>query len=166
MEKTHFKDGDSTEYIDDFFDVNGDLVGINSAIYSKSGGSMGIGFAIPIDLVKKVTEEIIVKGYVTRGWIGVEVQELTDDLKESFNLSSNSGALVASVVKNSPADKGGLKSGDIIININNKKISNGKSLLNIVSDSQPSQSIEIEVIRGNRKIKLNLKVSERPRLGS
>lgn len=147
-------------------DVNGDLVGINSAIYSKSGGSMGIGFAIPIDLVKKITEQIIIKGYVTRGWIGVEVQELTDDLKESFNLSSNSGALIASVVKNSPADKGGLKSGDIIININNKKISNGKALLNIVSDSQPSQSIDIEIIRGNRKIKLSLKVSERPRLGS
>lgn len=147
-------------------DVNGDLVGINSAIYSKSGGSMGIGFAIPIDLVKKITEQIIVKGYVVRGWIGVEVQELTDDLKESFNLSSNSGALIASVVKNSPADKGGLKSGDIIVNINNKKISNGKALLNIVSDSQPSQSIDIEIIRGNRKIKLSLKVSERPRLGS
>ena len=147
-------------------DVNGDLVGINSAIYSKSGGSMGIGFAIPIDLVKKITEQIIIKGYVTRGWIGVEVQELTDDLKESFNLSSNSGALIASVVKNSPADKGGLKSGDIIVNINNKKISNGKALLNIVSDSQPSQSIDIEIIRGNRKIKLSLKVSERPRLGS
>ena len=110
-------------------DINGDLVGINSAIYSKSGGSMGIGFAIPIDLVKKVTEQIIIKGYVTRGWIGVEVQELTDDLKESFNLSSNSGALIASVVKNSPADKGGLKSGDIIININNKKVSNGKALV-------------------------------------
>ena len=147
-------------------DVNGDLVGINSAIYSKSGGSMGIGFAIPIDLVKKVTEQIIIKGYVTRGWIGVEVQELTDDLKESFNLSSNSGALIASVVKNSPADNGGLKSGDIIININNKKINNGKSLLNIVSESKPSQFIDIEIIRGNRKIKLNLKVSERPRLGS
>ena len=147
-------------------DVNGDLVGINSAIYSKSGGSMGIGFAIPIDLVKKITEQIIIKGYVTRGWIGVEVQELTDDLKESFNLSSNSGALIASVVKNSPADKGGLKSGDIIVNINNKKISNGKALLNIVSDSQPSQSIDIEIIRGNRKIKLSLKVSERPRLGN
>jgi len=147
-------------------DVNGDLVGINSAIYSKSGGSMGIGFAIPIDLVKKITEQIIIKGYVTRGWIGVEVQELTDDLKESFNLSSNSGALIASVVKNSPADKGGLKSGDIIVNINNKKISNGKALLNIVSESQPSQSIDIEIIRGNRKIKLSLKVSERPRLGS
>ena len=147
-------------------DVNGDLVGINSAIYSKSGGSMGIGFAIPIDLVKKVTEQIIIKGYVTRGWIGVEVQELTDDLKESFNLSSNSGALIASVVKNSPADKGGLKSGDIIININNKIVSNGKALLNIISDSQPNQSIDVEIIRGNRKIKLNLKVSERPRLGS
>ena len=147
-------------------DINGDLVGINSAIYSKSGGSMGIGFAIPIDLVKKITEQIIIKGYVTRGWIGVEVQELTDELKESFNLSSNSGALIASVVKNSPADKGGLKSGDIIVNINNKKISNGKALLNIVSDSQPSQSIDIEIIRGNRKIKLSLKVSERPRLGS
>ena len=147
-------------------DINGDLVGINSAIYSKSGGSMGIGFAIPIDLVKKVTEQIIIKGYVTRGWIGVEVQELTDDLKESFNLSSNSGALIASVVKNSPADKGGLKSGDIIININNKKVGNGRALLNIVSESQPDQSIEIEIIRGKRKIKLSLKVSERPRLGS
>ena len=147
-------------------DINGDLVGINSAIYSKSGGSMGIGFAIPIDLVKKVTEQIIIKGYVTRGWIGVEVQELTDDLKESFNLSSNSGALIASVVKNSPADKGGLKSGDIIININNKKVGNGRALLNIISESQPDQSIEIEIIRGKRKIKLSLKVSERPRLGS
>ncbi len=147
-------------------DINGDLVGINSAIYSKSGGSMGIGFAIPIDLVKKVTKQIITRGYVTRGWIGVEVQELTDDLIESFNLSSNSGALIASVVKNSPADKGGLKSGDIIIKINSKKVSNGKALLNIISESQPDQSIDVEIIRGNRKINLSLKVSERPRLGS
>ena len=147
-------------------DINGDLVGINSAIYSKSGGSMGIGFAIPIDLVRKVSEQIITQGYVTRGWIGVEVQEITDDLKESFNLSTNSGALIASVVKNSPADKGGLKSGDIIININNKSVNNGKALLNIVSESEPNQTIDIDIIRGSRKINLSLKVSARPRLGS
>ena len=83
-------------------------------------------------------------------------------MKESFNLSTNSGALIASVVKNSPADKGGLKSGDIIININNKKVNNGKALLNIVSESEPNQTIDIEIIRGSRKINLSLKVSARP----
>jgi Do/DeqQ family serine protease len=96
-------------------DSQGNLIGINTAIYSRSGGSLGIGFAIPISIARNVMEQIIQTGSVTRGWIGVEAQEITIDLAESFGLPDTSGALIAGVLRGSPADAGGIKPGDILL---------------------------------------------------
>jgi serine protease DegQ len=96
-------------------DSQGNLIGINTAIYSRSGGSLGIGFAIPISIARNVMEQIIQTGSVTRGWIGVEAQEISIDLAESFGLPDTNGALIAGVLRGSPADAGGIKPGDILL---------------------------------------------------
>ena len=96
-------------------DVNGNLLGINTAIYSRSGGSLGIGFAIPVSTARSVLESIITTGSVTRGWIGVEPQDVTPEIAESFGLEQKSGAIVAGVLKNGPADRAGIKPGDILV---------------------------------------------------
>ena len=103
-------------------DSNGNLVGINTAIYSQSGGSMGIGFAIPVSLARNVMEQIIKTGTVTRGWIGVEVQEITPELAESFGMPGTEGALIAGVMRGSPADKAGIQPGDVLLAIDGKKV--------------------------------------------
>src|SRR3989338_5113680 len=103
-------------------DSNGHLVGINTAIYSQSGGSMGIGFAIPVSLARSVMEQIVKTGGVTRGWVGIEVQEITPELAESFKLSGTEGALIAGVMRGSPADKAGIRPGDILIQVGGKPV--------------------------------------------
>src|SRR5450830_1962795 len=104
-------------------DANGNLLGINTAIYSRSGGSLGIGFAIPVTTAKNVMEAIINHGQVVRGWIGVEPQDITPELAESFGLTKKSGAIIAGVLKNGPADKAGMKPGDILISVEGKAVS-------------------------------------------
>ena len=103
-------------------DAEGNLVGINSAIYSRNGGSMGIGFAIPVSIAKKVMEQIIRQGSVTRGWIGIEAQDITAELAESFKLRSTQGSLIAGIIKSSPAEQAGLKAGDVLLEINGLKV--------------------------------------------
>ena len=103
-------------------DSNGNLIGINTAIYSRSGGSLGIGFAIPVTLARSVMEQIIRSGTVTRGWIGVEVQEITPELAESFGLASREGTLVAGVMRGGPADKAGIRPGDVLVAVEGKAI--------------------------------------------
>ncbi|MCM3716717.1 PDZ domain-containing protein, partial [Alkalihalobacillus oceani] len=103
-------------------DVNGNLLGINTAIYSRSGGSLGIGFAIPVSTARTVLESIITTGSVTRGWIGVEPQDVTPEIAESFGLQQKSGAIVAGVLQGGPADKAGIKPGDILVSVNGEDI--------------------------------------------
>ena len=144
-------------------DSNGDLVGINSAIYSRDGGSMGIGFAIPISIAQQVIEQISTNGNVTRGWIGIEAQDLTPELAESFKLNSNQGTLIAGVLRNSPADKAGLKPGDILLAIDNKPVFDSGSMLNLIAALKPNQESTVKVYRDGKSVEVSIQIGTRPK---
>ena len=143
-------------------DARGNLVGVNTAIYSRSGGSMGIGFAIPVSTAKMVMEQIIRSGAVTRGWIGVEAQEMTPALAESFKLPDLRGAVIAGVLKNGPADKGGVKPGDVLLEIEGQPV-DGRSLLNVVAALQPGNTAKMRLKRQGQDLDLNVTVGRRPK---
>jgi serine protease DegQ len=143
-------------------DTNGNLIGINSAIYSRNGGSMGIGFAIPVSIAQQVMEQISSNGSVTRGWIGIEAQDITPELAESFNLKSSSGSLIAGVLLDSPADRAGLRPGDILTTINKKPVADSQSMLNIIAMLKPQEKATLTVLRAGKKIDINLVVGKRP----
>jgi len=140
----------------------GELVGINTAIFSKSGGSQGIGFAIPIRLASDVMSQIIEHGRVIRGWLGLELQDLSPQLAESFGLIDRTGVLVAGVVRNSPAYKAGIRPGDIILNYDNEAIRNAKSIKNEIASSKPNVEVVINGLRRNKKFEVEAKVEQRP----
>jgi Do/DeqQ family serine protease len=144
-------------------DSNGALVGINTAIYSQSGGSMGIGFAIPVSLAQNVLEQIIKTGGVTRGWIGVEVQEITPELAESFKLPNSEGALIAGVVRGAPADKAGIKPGDILLAVGDKPVKDAQVMLELIAAQVPGQKAPFKVRRGGKEVSLEVAVGKRPR---
>lgn len=144
-------------------DARGNLVGINTAIYSRSGGSMGIGFAIPVSTAKMVMEQIIRSGTVTRGWIGVEVQEITPALAESFKLADARGAIIAGVLRGGPADKAGVKPGDVLTAINGAPVSDPQNMLNLVAALQPGSSAQMKVWRQAQSIDVSVKVGRRPK---
>jgi len=143
-------------------DASGNLVGINSAIYSRTGGSQGIGFAIPVSIARKVMEQIIKTGSVTRGWVGVEVQDLNPELAESFNLKSAEGALIAGVLKGGPADVGGIRPGDILVAVNGRAVTDSASLLNLIAALKPGDSARLTVSRKQQSMDLNIQVGRRP----
>jgi len=144
-------------------DINGNLIGINSVIYSQSGGSQGIGFAIPVSMAKNVMEQIIASGSVTRGWIGIEVGDVTPDLAESLSLKSARGALIVGVVRNSPAEKGGMLPGDVIQQINGKPAIDSVAARGMISDLAPSGAARFTVIRKQKELELQLTVAKRPK---
>ena len=144
-------------------DTDGNLVGINSAIYSRSGGSMGIGFAIPVSLAKQVMDQIIRQGSVIRGWIGIEAQDITPELAESFKLKSTDGALIAGVIANSPAERAGLKPGDILVAINDRKVTDSSSMLNLVSNLKPDQKATLKIVRAQKTLGVPVIVGKRPK---
>lgn len=144
-------------------DTEGNLVGINSAIYSRSGGSMGIGFAIPATLARQVTEQIVSQGNVTRGWIGIEAQDITPELAESFRLSRPQGALIAGVLRNSPADKAGLRAGDILLAIEGKPVVDSGTMLNLIAALKPSQRATIQIARAQAIINISIVIGKRPK---
>jgi len=144
-------------------DGNGNLIGINSAIYSPSGGSLGIGFAISASTAKKTMEQIIQHGSVTRGWIGAGVQELTPELAESFKLGDIKGVLVTEVVRHSPADRAGIKTGDILVSIDNNAIDNWSSMLETVANLPPGKVVAIQLMRDGETIILQVKIGKRPK---
>lgn len=143
-------------------DVAGNLVGVNSAIYSRNGGSMGIGFAIPAKLAKQVMEQIITQGSVTRGWIGIEAQDITAELAESFRLSQVQGSLIAGVLAGGPAARAGLKAGDILLKINNSKVFDSASMLNIISVLPPNKSAILTISRAQKLINIPVVIGRRP----
>ncbi len=144
-------------------DTSGNLIGINTAIYSSSGGSLGIGFAIPIHVAKQIMEQIIQSGSVIRGWLGVSMQDMTQDLAESFGLDSPMGALVASVLRDGPADKAGIKPGDIIIAVESKPMKNSSDMLNRVAALSPNDTVAVTVIRNKQEKTIQVKVGIRPK---
>jgi serine protease DegQ len=144
-------------------DVNGNLIGINNAIYSPSGGSQGIGFAIPSTLAKQVMEQIVASGVVTRGWVGIGVQDMTPELADSLKLPKVNGALITEVVNGSPADKAGLKPGDVLIGVENKAVTDYAGTLNLISALKPGATATLKVMRDKSELELKVNVGKRPK---
>ena len=143
-------------------DTRGNLIGINTAIYSQSGGSVGIGFAIPVSTTKTVMEAIIKNGHVVRGWIGVETQDITKELAESFGLQRSTGAIIAGVVRGGPADKAGIKPGDILLNVDGKPVGDTTEMLNLIAQLPPGEKAKMTVLRKSREAALDVVVGKRP----
>ncbi len=144
-------------------DASGNLIGINTAIYSRSGGSMGIGFAIPVSTARQVMESIIKTGSMTRGWIGVEVQEISPALAESFKLKDTRGAIIAGVLKNGPADKAGIKPGDVLLGIEDKVVTDPQNMLTLVAGLQPGNTARLKLRRGQEEVDVKVLVGKRPK---
>jgi len=142
--------------------AGGDLVGINTAIFSQSGGSQGVGFAIPVDLARDVMKQIIETGQVVRGWLGVEAQDITPQLADSFGLTDTHGVLVAGVSLSGPAAKAGLEAGDIILAIDNKSVADARQIMNDVADIAPGTKVRIEIQRRGEKQRIDAIIGERP----
>ncbi|MGI4856597.1 MAG: S1C family serine protease [Janthinobacterium lividum] len=143
-------------------DVEGNLIGINTAIYSRSGGSLGIGFATPVSTARMVLDSIIQTGSVTRGWIGVEPQDITPEIAQSFHLKQVSGAIVAGVLQGAPADKGGVRPGDIIVGVNDQPVTETVSLLNVIAQITPGTDATLHVVRRNKPVELTVSIGKRP----
>ena len=143
-------------------DSRGNLVGINTAIYSRSGGSLGIGFAIPISTARSVMEQIIQTGTVTRGWIGVEAQEITAELAETFGLSDSDGALIAGVQRGSPADLGGVRPGDILLSVNGKPVKDPQVMLDLIASQKPGETVPFKLRRQKTLVDANIRIGKRP----
>lgn len=143
-------------------DTQGNLLGINTAIYSRSGGSLGIGFAIPVSTVKTVMESIINTGHVVRGWIGVEPQDITPELAESFGLTRKNGAIIAGVLRDGPADKAGIKPGDILVAIDDKPVTDTTAMLNLVAQLTPGNKAKFTISRRNQESVMPVTIGRRP----
>lgn len=142
------------------FDIKGNVIGINTAIFSPSGGSVGIGFAIPSSLAKPVIDQIIQFGHTRRGWLGVRIQDVTPDIAESFGLTKNEGALVATLNEGGPAEQAGLKVGDIILSFNGKTINAVRSLPRIVAETPIDAEVDVVFWRDGKEQKTKVKVGE------
>jgi serine protease DegS len=138
------------------------VVGINTAIFSKTGGSQGIGFAIPIGLASDIMSQIIENGRVIRGWLGLELQDLSPQLAESFGLIDRTGVLVAGVVRQSPAYKSGIRPGDIILNYNNNPARDAKAIQNEIASSKPNTEVAISGLRRGKNFAVDSKIAQRP----
>ena len=142
--------------------AHGDIVGISTAIFSKTGGSHGIGFAIPADLARGVMQQIVETGHVVRGWLGIAGQDITPELANAYALQSQQGVLISGVLENGPASKAGLKPGDIITRIDDTELYSAFEILNLVATMQPGSRATIHAMRGSRKMQLTAVIQERP----
>jgi len=144
-------------------DASGNLVGINTAIYSQTGASAGIGYAIPVSIARQVMEQIIQKGSVTRGWIGVGVQALTRELAESFRLARAAGVLISQVERDGPADRAGVKLGDILVAVNNQPVADTTTMLNLIAALQPGEQAKLKLVRNQAETEVAVTVGRRPK---
>ncbi|MFO1338915.1 MAG: trypsin-like peptidase domain-containing protein [Burkholderiaceae bacterium] len=144
-------------------DVNGNLVGINTAIYSRTGGSLGIGFAIPIDLARQVMDGLVRDGRVVRGWIGVQPRDLDAEFAQSFKLPVHEGVLITGVLQDGPASNAGMKPGDVVVRIAGKPVRNTAQLMNAVAALKPQSEALVGVQRGDKALELKITVAQRPK---
>ncbi|MCB5186982.1 DegQ family serine endoprotease [Methylobacillus caricis] len=144
------------------FNLKGEVVGINSQIYSRTGGYMGLSFSIPIDVAIEVSNQLKASGRVARGWLGIGIQEITKDLAESFGMKNTSGALVAGIEKGSPAEKGGLEAGDVVLKFDGKPVTTSSDLPRIVGATKPGKQVAVEVLRKGSSKLLNITLGEMP----
>lgn len=142
-------------------DLNGNVIGINTAIASPSGGNIGIGFAIPINMAREVMDQLITKGKVVRGYVGLWLQDITEDLAQAMDLENTNGALVADLVEDGPADRAGIQRGDVITAYDGEKIEDGVELKNMVAQTQPGTSVDITLIRNGEEKTVTVKLTER-----
>src|SRR5258705_2810927 len=142
-------------------DTNGNLIGVNTLIFSRSGGYQGIGFAIPVSLAKKVMEQIIETGSVTRGWFGVEVADITPELAESLGLKGTQGAIIGAIERGSPAERSGMRLGDVIVAVNGNSVANSTATLNAIAGVTPGMSVPVRVMRRNHEVMLDIMVGKR-----
>ncbi|MBD3179199.1 MAG: PDZ domain-containing protein, partial [Candidatus Latescibacteria bacterium] len=144
--------------------ITGELIGINTAIVSRSGGSQGIGFAIPINLARNVMESIREHGYVVRGYLGVGIypHDISQGMAEVFGIDGRKGALVTEVSEDTPADKAGIKSGDVIVEFNGEEVDDSNDLRRLVADVTPGEEVELELVRDGEKKKVEVEIGERP----
>ncbi|XLY89646.1 DegQ family serine endoprotease [Ectopseudomonas mendocina] len=147
------------------FNLQGEVVGINSQIFTRSGGFMGLSFAIPMEVAMQVADQLKADGKVTRGWLGVVIQEVNKDLAESFGLDKPAGALVAQVLEDGPADKGGLQVGDVILSLNGKPIIMSADLPHLVGGLKPGEKAELDIVRDGSRKKLDVTVGTLPEEG-
>lgn len=143
-------------------DADGRLIGVNTAIFSRSGGNQGIGFAVPANLARSIMESILKNGRVVRGFMGIQLQPLTEDLAKAFKIESDGGALVGDVTKDSPAQKAGLKEGDVVVEIDGRKISEPRELQIIVAAKAPGTEVNVKVLRDAKEQVFHVKLGERP----
>jgi serine protease Do len=143
--------------------TKGELIGINTAIFSRSGGYMGIGFAIPSNMAKAVLESIKKEGKVVRGWLGVSIQDISPTLAKQFGIKENAGALVSDVMENSPADKGGIKRGDVIFQYQGKAVDNPGHLRNAVAETPVGTKVKLTIIRDRKEMTVQLTIGEQPK---
>jgi serine protease Do len=143
--------------------IKGELIGINTAIFSRTGGYQGIGFAVPSNMVRLVMDQLVQRGKVTRGWVGVTIQELTPELSQKFGLKKSNGALVSDVAKDSPAAKAGIIRGDIILEFNGKEIKEVSSLRNMVAQSKIGAEISMKILRSGKEYTIKVTIIEMPR---
>ncbi|MEI7445316.1 MAG: trypsin-like peptidase domain-containing protein [Burkholderiales bacterium] len=146
-------------------DTEGRLLGINTAIYSRSGGSLGIGFAIPTSTVRNVMEQIVRNGSVVRGYIGVEPQDVTPELAQAFKLPRRDGAIIAGVMRGGPADKAGVRTGDILIDVEGRPIPNTSTMLNVIAQIEPGTTARFTFVRDGRELAVPITVARRPKPG-
>ena len=142
--------------------IHGEAIGINSAIFSKSGGYMGIGFAIPINMAKNIEQQLLKNGKVTRGWLGVIIQDMNEDLARSFNLKTDKGVLISEVSKDSPADKAGLKQGDVVQAIDGKAVENVAGLRNTIAMTAPGTKLVLKIIRDGKTYSIPVTIGRQP----
>ena len=142
--------------------MSGEIVGINSAILSRSGGNVGIGFSIPSNMAKRIYTELVARGKITRGWLGVSIQPLTPELAKSFGLKEPKGVLIADVVKDSPADKAGLVAGDVLMEFDGKKLEAPQDLQKIVAVTAPGKGVPVKLWREKGEKTLEIKIGETP----
>jgi serine protease Do len=144
------------------FNLKGEVVGVNTAIYSPSGGSVGIGFAIPASTAKTIIADLQDDGTVTRGWLGVQIQPVTEDIADSIGLSKAGGTLIAAVTDNSPAEKSGLRTGDAILKVDGKDVKGPKELSLAVAKIKPGTSVEMTVFRQGKEKAVNVSIGTMP----
>jgi serine protease Do len=144
-------------------DLDGNVIGINSAINSPSGGNVGIGFAIPINMANQVMQALIAQGKVTRGYVGLLLQDLNEDLAKAMKLKSTGGALVGDVTAGGPGDKAGIQRGDVIIEMNGNKMENSSELRNSVAQTKPGTSVKFTLIRAGEQMQVTVSLGERPK---
>ena len=143
--------------------IRGELIGINTAIFTRSGGYMGIGFAVPSSMAKSVMESLKTKGKVVRGWLGVTIQEVNADLAKQFGLEDAKGALVSDVLENSPAEKAGVERGDVIIELDGKPVESASQLKNMVAQLTIGSKVDLTVVRDKKEKRLAVAIAEQPK---